>query len=191
MRKPRVKTQLGQAEDDRDFTEGFSAACSKCHHHRSAVQPSVSLRRYPRRYPEFRMRNMRIGLAAIPVLLAGCANIATEPFQLSAPGQHLIGRPEAQVLGCMGTPQQKQVIDPPSVTPNSGKSIWTYEYAEGSQSCSLRLVFKGGYVSEVTSANASGAPLAQPDLCLPPNLAWCASAAPPPPPPPPVKSKLR
>jgi hypothetical protein len=129
-------------------------------------------------------------LASVAVLLAGCASM-NDPFQLSAPAQHLLGRPEAQVLACMGAPTQKQVVDPPSVTPNSGKSIWTYEYAEGSQSCSMRLVFRGGYVSQVTSADATGAPLAQPDLCLPANLAWCANTAPPPPPTPPANSKLR
>ena len=123
---------------------------------------------------------MRTSFATIPILLAGCAGMGAEPFQLSAPAQHLIGRPEAQVLSCMGAPKQKEVVEVASLTlPNSGKSIWTYEYAEGPQSCSLRLVFKGGYVSQVTSTDASGVPLAQ-DHCLPAILAWCAKTAPPP-----------
>jgi hypothetical protein len=83
----------------------------------------------------------------------------------------------------MGQPKEKQELEAPTVAmPNSGKSIWTYEYAEGQQSCSLHLVFRGGYVSQVTSMDATGAPLAQ-ELCLPANLAWCANTAPPPPPP--------
>ena len=82
----------------------------------------------------------------------------------------------------------KEEVEAPTVAlPNSGKSIWTYDYAEAPQSCLLRLVFKGGYVSQVTSVDASGAPLAQ-DLCLPANLAWCANTAPPPPPPTAAKS---
>jgi hypothetical protein len=132
---------------------------------------------------------MRTGLAAIPILLAGCASIATEPFQLSVPAQHLLGRPEAQVLGCMGPPKYKEEVEPPTVAmPNSGKSVWTYEFPEDPQGCSLRLVFKGGYVSQVTSMDASGATLPR-DLCLPANLAWCANTAPPPSPPTAAKSK--
>jgi hypothetical protein len=132
---------------------------------------------------------MRTSLAAIPFLLAGCASLGSEPFQLSAPAQHLIGRPEAQVLGCLGPPKQKEEVEAATVAlPSSGKSIWTYEYAEGPQTCSLRLVFKGGYVSQVTSMDASGATLPR-DVCLPTNLAWCANTAPPPPPPTAAKSK--
>src|SRR5689334_14717077 len=119
---------------------------------------------------------MRTSLAALSVLLAGCASIATEPFQLSASSQHLIGRPEAQVLACMGPPKQKEEVERPTALPNTGKSIWTYEYSEASQSCSLRLVFKGGYVSQAMVSDASGSPLAG-DVCLPANLAWCANTA--------------
>jgi hypothetical protein len=109
----------------------------------------------------------------VVLLLAGCAG---QSFDLSEPEQHLIGRPDAQVLECMGPPKEKR---------GDGYTlIWVYDYGEGSngysQTCSLNVIFKGAYVSRVTSADASGGPLPQGQRCLPATLEWCARTAPTP-----------
>ena len=77
--------------------------------------------------------------------------------QLNEPERHLIGRPDAQVLECMGFPREKRMA--------GYTSIWLYDYTgrtDGfSQTCSLSVTFKAGYVSRVTTADASGGPLPQ------------------------------
>ena len=60
-------------------------------------------------------------------------------------------------------------------------SIWLYDYAGGtdgfSQACLLSVTFKAGYVSRVTTADASGGPLPEGQRCLPVTLEWCADFA--------------
>jgi hypothetical protein len=116
---------------------------------------------------------MRRRLTAFVLLLAGCAG---QSFDLSEPEQHLIGRPDAQVLECMGPPKEKRG--------DGYTSIWVYDYVEGSngssQACSLNVTFKGTYVSRVMSADAAGGPLPQGQRCLPTTLEWCARTAPAP-----------
>jgi len=109
--------------------------------------------------------------SVLVLLLAGCAG---QSLELSEPEQHLVGRPDAQVLECMGSPKEKRG--------DGYTSIWLYDYAEGSdgssQACSLNVIFKGAYVSRVTTADASGGPLPQGQRCLPVALEWCARTAP-------------
>jgi hypothetical protein len=114
------------------------------------------------------------------LLLAGCAG---QSLEFSESEQHLVGRPDAQVLECMGPPKEKRG--------DGYTSIWVYEYVEGtngsSQACSLNVAFKGAYVSRVTSADTSGGPLPQGQRCLPTTLEWCARTAPAPEPSPRTK----
>jgi hypothetical protein len=109
----------------------------------------------------------------LALLLAGCAG---QSLEFSESEQHLIGRPDTQVLECMGSPKEKRG--------DGYTSIWVYDYAEGSngssQACSLNVTFKGAYVSRVMSADVSGAPLPQGERCLPAALGWCARTAPAP-----------
>jgi len=120
-----------------------------------------------RRLPPMRRRFFVV----VVLLLAGCAG---QSLQFSEPEQHLIGRPDAQVRECMGPPKEKRE--------DGHTSIGVNEYANGSngssQACSLNVIFKGAYVSRVTSADASGGPLPQGQRCLPLSLEWCASTAP-------------
>jgi hypothetical protein len=115
---------------------------------------------------------MRRRLTAFVLLLGGCAG---QSFDLSEPEQHLVGRPDTQVLECMGSPKEKRG--------DGYTSIWIYEYGEGSngsQACSLNVTFKGAYVSRVMAADTSGSPLPQGEQCLPTTLEWCARTAPTP-----------
>jgi hypothetical protein len=109
----------------------------------------------------------------LALLLAGCAG---QSLEFSESEQHLIGRPNTQVLECMGSPKEKRG--------DGYTTIWVYDYAEdsngSSQACSLNVTFKGAYVSRVTSADVSGAPLPQGERCLPAALEWCARTAPAP-----------
>ena len=105
--------------------------------------------------------------------LAGCAG---QSLGFNEPEQHLVGRPDTQVLECMGSPKDKHG--------NAYTSMWVYEYAEGvigsSQACSLNVTFKGGYVSRVTIADASGSALPEGQRCMPASLEWCAKTLPAP-----------
>jgi hypothetical protein len=96
-------------------------------------------------------------------LLAGCAH---EPFELNTSEQHLIGRPETQVVECFGQPKQKQV--------DGATSTWTYDVS-GASPCSLSVVFKGGYVSRVVSVDSGGHPLPPGQQCWATTLGWCST----------------
>jgi len=111
---------------------------------------------------------MRGRFTVLVLTLAGCAG---QSLGFNEAEQHLVGRPETQVLECMGSPKDKHG--------DSYTSMWVYDYAE--QACSLNIIFKGGYVSRVTTADASGSPLPEGQRCIPASLEWCAKTAPTPP----------
>jgi len=98
-------------------------------------------------------------------MLAGCAH---EPFELNTSEQHLIGRPETQVVECFGQPKQKQV--------DGTTATWTYQ-VDGASTCSLSVVFKGGYVSRVVSIDATGHPLPSSQQCWANTLGWCSTTS--------------
>lgn len=122
---------------------------------------------------------MRAWFIVSVLAFSGCAaQLAALSPQLNEPEQHLIGRPDTQVLECMGSPREKRA--------DGHTSIWLYDYAGGtdgfSQACLLSVTFKAGYVSRVTTADVSGGPLPEGQRCLPVTLEWCARTSPAAPP---------
>jgi hypothetical protein len=122
---------------------------------------------------------MRSWFIVAALALSGCADqFAALSPQLNEPEQHLIGRPDTQVLECMGSPREKRA--------DGYTSTWLYDYAGGmggsSQACSLSVTFKGAYVSRVTTADVSGRTLPEGQRCLPVTLEWCARTSPAAPP---------
>ena len=67
---------------------------------------------------------MRAWFVVAVLALSGCAaQFAALSPQLNEPEQHLIGRPDTQVLECMGSPREKRA--------DGYASIWLYDYAMG------------------------------------------------------------
>jgi hypothetical protein len=137
-------------------------------------------------------------LALTTLILSGCAGKQSD-FAPEAQ-RSLLGRPIEQVLQCVGQPDRKLQMGTTTVwlydSPDPRDAGWTGSVALSTsdsapeqasaaaartapQQCTMNVIMRHGYVSEVRYTTPSGAPLTGEARCPFAIMTWCPTVGPP------------